>query len=121
MNLRNLTLSLFLLPLFGCGAVSAPPAPPAPGYSSPADQTLGQSLAALNAFVGQEKINYAALTVAQQTPEKPFLNALIDATNVANAAYTAFHENTGTLATAQADLSTALTAQGKLTANKGVK
>jgi hypothetical protein len=121
MKLRTLTLSLLLLPLIGCGAVSAPPAPPAPGYTSPADQTLGQSLAALNAFVSQEKINYAQLTVAQQAPEKPFLNALIDATNVANAAYLAFHSGTGTLATAQANLSSALTAQANLTANKGVK
>lgn len=117
-------LSIFLaLPLLGCPSATSttPPAALAPGYTSQADQTLGQSLAALDAFVMQEKINYAQLTVAQQTPEKPFLNALIDAANVADAAYLAFHANTGTLAAAQTDLSNALTAQGKLTAAKGVK
>lgn len=121
MKFRILALSLALLPMFGCGAVSAPATPPAPGYSSAADQTLGQSLAALNAFVLQEKINYAQLTAAQQAPEKAALNALIDATNIANAAYTAFHAGTGTLAQAQTALTTAQGAQGQLTAKKAGK
>ena len=118
MKLRTLALSLLLLPLLGCPAANSPTPPLAPGYSSPADQTLGQSLAALNAFVMQEKINYAQLTVAQQAPEKAVLNALIDATNIANQAYTNFHAGTGTLATAQANLQTAQTAQANLATKK---
>lgn len=119
MKLRIILLSLALTPLMGCGpTVTAPPAPLGPGYISSADQTLGQSLAALNGFVMQEKINYAQLSMAQQTPEKPFLNALIDSVNVANAAYMAFHAGTGTLVQAQTAVVNAQTAQSALAAKK---
>lgn len=107
----------------GCNTVklTTPPAALAPGYSNADDQNLGRALAAVNAFVTQETINYARLTAAQQLPEKPYLNALIDATNAADAIYSAYHAGTATLAQAQAAEKTAETAQRKLAAQKGGK
>lgn len=121
MKLRlHLTLFLALPLMFGCLHPSTP-APLAPGYSSPADQTLGQALAAVTAFRDQEKINYAGLSATKQAAEKPYLNSLIDATNVANTTYVAFHSGTATLAQAQSALTAAQNAQTALAANKGVK
>lgn len=118
-------LSIFLaLPLMaGCGAVQSttPPAALAPGYSSAADQAVGEGLAAVNSFVNQEKINYASMNSAQQGVEKTTLNTLITATNIANTAYTAFHAGTGTLPAAQSALTTAQNDQASLTAAKGIK
>lgn len=111
------------IPMLGCGAVqtTTPPAALAPGYSSAADQTVGEGLAAVNSFVKQEVINYNAMTAAQQAPERTTLNALISATDLANAAYTAFHAGTGTLPAAQTALTTAQNAQTALAASKGVQ
>jgi hypothetical protein len=108
----------------GCAktaSTTTPPAALAPGYSSQADETLGKSLAAVNAFVTQEKVNYAALPAAQQATEKPYLNKLIDATDLANTAYVAFHANTQTLAQAQSAYNAAQTAQTTLQAAVGVQ
>lgn len=113
----------------GCNAsANTPPTALAPGYSSVADQQLGQSLAAANALVLTEKDNYqcapaaatrqTCLTAAQQAAEKSTLNTFIDAVTVANAAYSAFHAGSGTLATAQTAMSSATTAQSNLTASK---
>lgn len=123
MTLRSLFCLPLALVLIGCPSATSttPPTALAPGYSSPADQTLGQSLAALNGFVNQEKINYAALSPALAAAEKPYLNTLIDATTVANAAYLAFHQGTQTLAQAQASFITAQTAQSNLAAQKGIR
>lgn len=117
-----LILCLFCVLLAGCGAVNSttPPAALAPGYSSASDQALGEGIAAVNAFVNQEKINYAAETPTAQAVEKPILNNLITATNLANVAYTAFHAGTGTLPAAQSALTAAQNAQASLAAQKGV-
>jgi len=123
--MKKTLLSVFLaLPLMGgCHAATSttPPAAIAPGYSSAADQAVGEGLAAVNAFVNQEKVNYSALAPAQQATEKSLLNNLITATNLANAAYTAFHAGTGTLPAAQTALTSAQSAQASLVAAKGVK
>lgn len=120
MKLTLLSAFLALPLIFGCATATAPTPPVAPGYTSAADQTLGESLAAVNAFVGQEKINYAAETPAQQATEKPYLNSLITATNLANAAYQSFHAGTQTLAQAQTAYASAKTAQDQLAAANGV-
>lgn len=117
----KLLIVALLCCLAGCKSATAPATPPAPGYSSSDDQTLGQSLAALNAFVNQEKTNYATLTVTQQATEKPILNSLIDATTIANAAYVAFHQGSGTLASAQTAYASAQAKETALTAAKGVQ
>ena len=111
--------SLFLL-FGGCHAASTT-TPPAPGYLNAADQQLGESLAAVNGFVNQEKLNYAQEDAATQAKEKPLLNDLITATNLANAAYTAYHAGTGTIQQAQAALTQAQTAQNALATLQGVK
>ena len=119
--LSLLTLGLALGWCVGCTVTATtPPAAVAPGYSSQADQTLGQSLAAIDAFVTQEKANYAQLSSALQAAEKPYLNNLIAAVNAANQVYLAFHAGTATLAQAQVSFATAQSAQTALAANKGV-
>lgn len=105
----------------GCNTAKVAPQPLAPGYSSPADQTLGQSLAAVSAFTQTEKVNYSQLPVDAQAKEKPYLNALITAVNIADASYAAFHQGTATLAQAQADYNKAASAQSALITAKGVK
>ena len=120
--LSLLALGLAVGWMTGCPAtVNAPTPPPAPGYSSQADQTLGQSLAAIDAFVTQEKANYAVMSVNLQAAEKPYLNNLISAVNVANQLYLAFHAGTATLTQAQTAFATAQSAQTALEANKGIK
>ncbi len=114
-------LIVLLTLMSGCvRTVSVPPAPVANGYSSAADQTLGESLAALHAFVTQERVNYQALTADGQAREKTALNALIAAVNVADNAYIAFHAGTQTIQQAQDALGKAQTAQAELTKVKGV-
>lgn len=117
-----IALGLCILPV-GCQkTINAPTQPPAPGYSSSGDQTAGQTLAAIAAFAHYEStVNYPALTPAQQSVEKPYLKSLIDAVNLANITYLAFHNGTQTLAQAQAAISAASIAQNALVANKGVK
>jgi len=112
-----IALALCLPLLFGCKTATTTQ-PLAPGYLNSADQTLGASLAALNAFVNQEKVNYAALPLAQQASEKTLLNDLITATNLANAAYTSYHAGTGTESAAQTALGQAQTAQATLVTAK---
>jgi hypothetical protein len=122
--MKKLLLLLALTPMLGCPSATSttPPAALAPGYFSPADQTLGQSLAALNAFVGNEvTVNYPNLTPAQQAVEKPYLNSLITATNLANSAYLTYHSGTGSLTVAQKNLASAQKAQANLTSAIGVK
>jgi hypothetical protein len=130
--LTALALSASLMtPIIGCKTNTAPAPPLAPGYLTPADQTLGQSLRAATAFRDSEESNYncdataaaaqTCLSAAQKAVEKPYLNSLIDAVNLANAAYTAYHSGSQTFAQAQAAYNTAQQAQTALTANKGVK
>ena len=121
--MKRLLLFVLVLAFGGCAAkpTTAPTPPVATGYTSPADQQLGEALAAVNAFARQESANYATLSPAQQGAEKAALNALIAAVNAANASYTAFHGGQGTLAQAQAALTSAQTAQTNLANAKGVK
>lgn len=121
--LLPIALACLALPLAGCLKATSTTAPAAlaPGYANGDDQILGQALAGVNAFVSQEKINYARLTAAQQAPEKAPLNALIDAVDVANTAYAAYHAGSQTLAQAQAAEKSAEAAQTKLAAQKGGK
>ncbi len=123
MKHRILAAVLMCGVMMGCHAASTtvPATAVAPGYLSPADQTLGESLAAVDAFVNQEKVNYQSLTAAQQAKEKAPLNALIAAVNVANTAYTMYHAGQETLAEAQGALTKAQGAQAALVAAKGVK
>lgn len=119
--MKRLSLILLLaLPLTGCPSANTttPPAAIAPGYSSPADQTLGQSLAAVVAFTNQEKANFAALPTAKQDAERPYLNSLIMAVNAADSAYLAFHAGTQSITQAQAALSKAQSAQTALVNQK---
>lgn len=107
--------------LTGCGAkATVSPTASAPRYTSQADQQIGEALAAVNAFVNQEKVNYQAMTPVQQDKEKAALNKLIASVNAANSAYTGYHAGTGTLDQAQSALTSAQNAQAALTAAKGI-
>lgn len=96
---------------FSCASANTPPAALAPGYSSQADQILGQSLSALHSAVQQATQDYPHLTPGQQGAEKSALNNFVAETNLADATYTAFHAGTATLAQAQGALSAANAAQ----------
>ncbi len=113
-------LCLLILPM-GCHSTTAATPPLAPGYVDPTDQTLGQTLSALNAFVVQEKSHFNSLTVDQQAKERPVLNPLIDAVNVANSVYRAFHAGTANEAAASAAISQAQATQSGFASAKGVK
>lgn len=132
--LLNLILLLpIVLLMTGCrpASTTTSPAALAPGYSSIADQKAGQDLAALNGFVNSEQGNFkcdatakaadTCLNQSQQDTERPYLNSLIEATNVANALYVAFHQGTETLDQVQSALTKAEQAQSTLVTNKGVK
>lgn len=119
---RIAILCLMCCVLTGCTPnTAAPSAATAPGYTSQSDQQIGEALAAVNAFVNQEKVNYQAMTSVQQGKEKAALNALIASVNAANSAYTGYHAGTGTLDQAQSALTGAQNAQAALMAAKGVK
>ncbi len=122
-NLSLLALAGMLLVVASClpgckTSTSTTPQTLAPGYNNPADQTMGVTLAAIVGFVNQEKVNYAALPPAQQAAEKPFLNDLITATDLANATYTAYHSGTATQAAAQSAISKAQASQSTLVSKK---
>lgn len=116
-------LSIGLLGLPGCKTATSNTATQAlaPGYLNPADQTMGEALAALNGFAAQEKQNYASESAAIQAAEKTPLNDFILAVNLANASYTAYHAGTQTQAQATTAINAAQTAQTTLVAAQGVK
>jgi hypothetical protein len=118
-----LTLSLCLMPI-GCTqqvTANTPPAALAPGYLNSQDQTMGQTLASIDSFLNQEKVNYNEKTAAQQAQEKAILNTFIQSVNVANALYTAYHQGSATEAAAQTAIANAQTAQTSYSNSKGVK
>ncbi len=114
------------LSLTGCTPTTAPtqPSPPtivAPGYGSPADQTLGQSLAALRSFAASAKADYSNLTPSQQAEEKLPLNSLIMAVDAADQTYVAYHHGLTTIDQAQRSLAAAEAEQAAFTAKVGVR
>lgn len=104
---KTLLLSVAIaLSLTGCPTAQSPsqPNPPtivAPGYGSPADQKLGQSLAALRMFAAKAKEDYNTLTPSQQSEEKIPLNSLILAVDAADTVYKAYHNGLRTIEDAQ--------------------
>src|ERR1035438_4002737 len=101
----------------GCATATAPLAP---GYSSQFDQTAGQALAAAHALVSKATNDYSSLTPAQQSTEKPILNAFVSAVNTADTVYLAFHAGSATQAQVQTQLNAVSTAQTNYT-NQAVK
>ena len=99
MKLRNLVLLCCLLPM-GCTS-TAPPPPVAPGYLNSTDQQLGSTIAAADAFYNKLQSDQAAGTFKPTAQEVTALNALQQALTVANPAYLAYHNGSGTLAAAQ--------------------
>lgn len=116
MNMRHVILAGVLV--YCINTVACKPTtitqPLAPGYLNTTDQTMGEALAALNAFANQEKVNFAALPADKQTVERPFLNDLIAATNLANEAYRNYHGSTMTQQQAQTAITVAQEAQAKI-------
>ena len=104
-----LALSLYLS---GCSVTaSTPPAALAPGYSSPADQQMGSTLAAADQFYNRLQTDQKSGTFKPTASEVTALNALQTALTVANPVYLAYHNGTGTLAAAQAAVAKVSTAQ----------
>ena len=121
--LRYALALTLVIPLAGCPVAATTPAQAtAPGYLNATDQTLGETLAAISAFVTTEStVNYPAETPAQQAVQKPYLNALITLTNSASALYLQYHAGTATLSQVQTAVTMAQGAQTNLTNAKGIK
>ncbi len=100
------------LALLGCpSAITAPPAPTAPGYLSPDDEKWGQALAAARALDYQATLDYQRLPAAQQAQEKGALNNFTMAVNTADALYQAYHVGQATPAQVSAAVAQVQTAQ----------
>ena len=94
MNRRFLiafTLSLSMLA--GCATATAPPQPLAPGYSSTADQTMGEILAGAHAFYQSIQQQSASGQMTLSATEKKAFNTFGAALNGAQSAYLAYHGN----------------------------
>jgi len=109
--IHRVIFALCLLLPMGCATATAPSVPLAPGYTTPFDQTAGQTLAAAHALVSKATTDYPTLTPAQQSTEKPILNAFVTAVNTADSVYLAFHNGTATQAQVQTQLNAVQTAQ----------
>lgn len=80
---------------------TTPPAALAPGYTSPADQSMGEILAAAHGFYTKIQADVAAGTYTPSATEKTALNNFSQALNSAQVAYLAFHNGVGGQAAAQ--------------------
>jgi hypothetical protein len=85
----------------GCRSANAPAPPPAPGYSSSIDQSLGQTLAAADAFYNRLQTDAKAGTFKPTSDEVAALNRLQAALAAANPLYLAYHNGTGSLQATQ--------------------
>src|SRR5665213_1663995 len=85
------TLSLSMLA--GCATATAPPQPLAPGYSSTADQTMGEILAGAHAFYQSIQQQSASGQMTLSATEKKAFNTFGAALNGAQSAYLAYHGN----------------------------
>jgi len=117
-------LSLLLcLAFLGCTHTTATTAPAgaiAPGYFNTADQQMGQALAAADAFYRRIQANVTNGTMTLTPAESHAMSDLYIALNMANATYLAYHNGTGSAATAQADINAVTTKQQAVVA-LGVK
>lgn len=89
-----------------CKTTSTTPPPLAPGYSNSADQTMGETLAAANAFYKRIQQNVQQGTMTLSANEKTAMNDLATALNIANGTYLAYHSGTATQAQAQTAINT---------------
>lgn len=126
MKFKAILLALALtIPLgtVGCKpATSTTPATAvAPGYTSPADQTMGEILAAAHGFYARIQADIAAGTYTPAPAEKTTLNNFASALNSAQIAYLAFHNGVGSQAAAQAAVNQVQTQQTALQAQIGQK
>lgn len=113
--------ALLMYSLAGCKtsstAVNPPTAPAAvaPGYTSPADQKMGEILESARNFFLTLQQEKAAGTFVPSATEQAALNAFAATLNTALSQYTAFHQGTATQAQAQAAVDSLKTAQQQLT------
>jgi hypothetical protein len=104
-------LLLILVFASGCKTVTAPPVPLAPGYQNSIDQQLGETLASANAFYNKLQTNQKAGLFSPTAIEVTALNALQSSLTVANPVYLAYHNGTGTQASAQTAIANVTSAQ----------
>lgn len=107
--LSALILSAAFLAPTGCKTASTttPPAALAPGALNTFDQQAYQTLAAAHAFVATASAKASTLTPAQTQA----LNMMIQAVNVAQTVYIAYHSGTETQGNVQNELNSVSTAQ----------
>lgn len=116
--------ALLFLPM-GCKTPTSttPPAALAPGFSSPADQTMDQVLVGAHNFYLDIQAQIAAGKYTPAPTEKTALNTFATAVNTAETVYLAYHNGTATQAAAQAAVDSVTAQQTALqnTITTGVK
>lgn len=117
---RYLAVILLCVSFAGCKTATTTQ-PLAPGYTSQADQTIGQSLAAARGYYVQVQADVASGKYKPSATETKAYNSFAASLNVAEVAYLAFHNGTGTLAAAQTATNQVATQQTALQATVGVK
>lgn len=93
-----------LVAVSGCNKTTTTP-PTAPGYLNQADQQMGTVLAAAHAFYQQIYTNIQQGTYTPSPTEKTALNQFGNTLNVAQGAYLAYHNGTGSEVAAQTAVS----------------
>lgn len=112
--MKRLALILLLaLPFAGCKPATTT-APLAPGYSSPADQVMGETLVGAHQFYVTIQSDIASGKYAPSPTEKTALNNFATALNAAQVLYIAYHNGAATQAQAQAAVNAVTTQQTAL-------
>ena len=108
------TLSLSMLA--GCATATAPPQPLAPGYSSTADQTMGEILAGAHACYQSIQQESANGQMTLSATEKQAFNVFGTTLNGAQSVYLAYHASptTANLSAAQTAVNQVQTQQAAL-------
>jgi len=88
-----LTLGLGIGWMIGCTTATAPTPPLAPGYTSQADQTMGEILAGAHSFYTSIQQQSAAGTMTLSATEKQAFNVFAVSLNTAQTVYLAYHAN----------------------------
>lgn len=108
-------LTLALLVPMGCKKAAATnPAVLAPGYTSQADQVMGQTLVGAHAFYATIQADVAAGKYTPAPAEKTALNNFAMTLNAAQTIYIGYHAGVNTQAQAQAAVDSLATQQTAL-------
>lgn len=117
--MKHILAVILCLPLMlaGCKTSTTPTTQTlAPGYTTQADQTMGETLAGAHSFYTTIQQDVASGKYTPSATEKTALNNFATSLNVAQTIYISYHAGQATLAQAQAAVNTVQTQQTTLQA-----